>query len=120
MHVSCNVRTSAHRRLAYALGILFMGGEYMLAEYKRKTNIGVGVGIIFQIVGNVLTKPDDAAGVDPLVGLLFLFVGLGFFIWGCMSYSKGKGYHPAWGLLGLLSIVGLIVLVLFPDKYKDT
>ena len=90
----------------------------MLAEYKHKTNIGVGVGLILQVLGNFLLGPEDAEGAAPLIGLLVLFVGLGLFIWGCMSYSKGKGYHPAWGFLGLLSIIGLIVLVLFPDKHK--
>ena len=90
----------------------------MLAEYKRNTNIGVGIGLVLQIAGNLLIGPEDAVGAAPLIGLLLLFVGLGFFIWGCMSYSKGKGHHPAWGLLGLLSLIGLIILVLFPDKHK--
>jgi uncharacterized membrane protein len=91
----------------------------MLSEYKRKTNIGVGIGLVLQIIGNVLAGPGDAIGRAPLIGFFLLLIGLGFFIWGCMSYSKGKGHHPAWGLLGLLSIIGLIVLVLFPDKYKN-
>jgi len=91
----------------------------MLSEYKRKTNIGVGIGLILQIIGNVLAGPGDAIGRAPLIGVFLLLIGLGFFIWGCMSYSKGKGHHPAWGLLGLLSIIGLIVLVLFPDKHKN-
>ena len=91
----------------------------MLSEYKRKTNIGVGIGLILQIIGNVLVGPEDVVGRAPLIGVFLLIIGLGFFIWGCMSYSKGKGHHPAWGLLGLLSIIGLIVLVLSPDKHKN-
>jgi hypothetical protein len=44
--------------------------------------------------------------------------GLVLFIWGCTSYSKGKGYHLGWGFLGLLSLLGLIILALLPDKHK--
>jgi len=90
----------------------------MLAEYKRKANIGVGIGLVLQIMGNILIGPKEAVGSAPLVGLIALMAGPVFFIWGCMSYSKGKGHHSAWGLLGLLSIIGLIVLALFRDKHK--
>ena len=91
----------------------------MLAEYKRKTNIGVGMGIIIQFFGRYLIGSEDAVGAAPLFGVLLFFIGLAFFIWGCMSYSQGKGHHRAWGLLGLLSILGLIALFFFTDKYKE-
>jgi hypothetical protein len=40
------------------------------------------------------------------------------FIWGCMSYARGKGYHPLMGLFGLLYLPGLLVLVLLRDRRK--
>ena len=89
----------------------------MIQEYKNKTNIGVGLGILGHIAGSILTRQSD----NPLIlilGLLFLIAGLVLFIWGCWNYAKGKGYHGAWGLLGLLSCIGLIILVFFPDKHK--
>jgi hypothetical protein len=87
----------------------------MLAEYKTKTNIGVAIGLILEIAGRVMMMemPNLA-----LVGAIITLVGVVFFIWGCMSYAAGKGYSKLLGLLGLLSCIGLIVLVLLPDKNK--
>ena len=51
-------------------------------------------------------------------GLLIRLVGSVLFIIGCCYYAKGKGYHGAWGFLGLLSLTGLIVLVCMRDKHK--
>jgi hypothetical protein len=87
----------------------------MLAEYKRKTNIGVGLGMGLQIASRALTP--QGGGLAPLA-IVLVVGGIILFIWGCMSYAKGKGYNGAWGLLGLLSIIGLIILVLMPDKHK--
>ena len=88
----------------------------MLSEYKKKTNIGVGLGIITQIIANVVSA--GGGEWDMIIGGLLGFVGTVFFIYGCISYAKGKGHHGAWGILGLFSIIGLIILVLFPDKHK--
>ncbi len=86
----------------------------MLPEFKKNTNIGVGIGFVLQIVGQVLSKN----GMDG-IGFIVLLVGLATFIWGCGQYAKAKGYSPWFGALGLLSIIGLVVLVLFPDKHKN-
>jgi hypothetical protein len=86
----------------------------VLPEFKRTTNIGVGIGIVLQIAGKVLSM-DGMLGF----GFMLMLAGAITFIWGCGQYAKAKGYSPWFGLLGLLSIVGLIVLVLFPDKHKD-
>lgn len=52
------------------------------------------------------------------LGGFALLIGAAGIIWGCMNYAEGKG-HPKWlGLLGLLSVLGLIILVMFPDHYK--
>lgn len=84
----------------------------MLAEYKKKTNIGVGVGLLFQVIGRVLMTDGS-----PIGGLI-AFVGLVAFIWGCFSYAQGKGQSKWLGLLGLLSLLGLIILFFIPDKHK--
>ena len=85
----------------------------MLPEFKRNTNIGVGIGLLLQIGGRVLLR--SGFGV---LGLLVIAIGFAAFIWGCGQYAKAKGYSPWLGALGFLSIIGLIVLVLFPDKHK--
>jgi hypothetical protein len=87
----------------------------MLANYKKKTNIGVGLGILVQIAGYVLVH---AAGMDPGVVPLFNLVGIILIIYGCVMYAKGKGYTGWLGLLGLLHLIGLIILAVMPDKHK--
>ena len=87
----------------------------MLEEKKNNTNIGVGLGIVTQIVGQVLQSQGGAMGT---IGLVVSLGGLALFVWGCFNYAEGKGYSPFLGLLGLLSCLGLIILVILPDKHK--
>ena len=86
----------------------------MLAEKKRDTNIGVGIGFVLQLAGNVLQArgarwPRPASCCSRRASDLHL---------GCMSYCEGKGHSKWLGLLGLLSIVGLLILVFLPDRHK--
>ena len=83
----------------------------MLSQYKSKTNLYIGIGLVLQIAQMVFFG-------DSLLGLLSVLVGWVLFIIGCCCYSKGKGHSAAWGLLGLLSLIGLVLLVMFPDKNK--
>jgi len=53
------------------------------------------------------------------VAAVFAWGGILLFIWGLWNYARGKGYKGTWGLLGLLSVFGLIILAFFPDKKKD-
>jgi hypothetical protein len=86
----------------------------MIAEYKRKTNWGVGLGLVALVSGNAM-----AAGAGGIGGRGLMVIGIGLFIWGCVSYAKAKGQHPAWGILGLFSIFGLIALVLMKDRHAE-
>ncbi|WP_329742174.1 hypothetical protein [Dyella sp. A6] len=86
----------------------------MLAEYKRSTNIGVGLGLVAEIAGRLLVR----AG-NPGFGLLILLVGYVLFIWGCTQYAKGKGHSGWFGVLGLFSLLGLLVLFFLPDHHKQ-
>ncbi len=80
----------------------------MLAECKTNTNVGVGLGIILQIMGGM---------TNGFLGILLSLAGTAAFLWGCFNYAKGKGYPSVLGLLGLLSCLGLIILVVLPDKH---
>ena len=86
----------------------------MLPQYKKNTNIGIGISLVAQIAGLALAKN----GMGGIV-LVLLIAGFVSFIWGCGQYAKAKGYSAWFGALGLFSIIGLVVLVLFPDKHKD-
>ena len=87
----------------------------MLAEHKKNTNIGVGVGLIATAISFPLMGSADTA----IIGVIFFLVGGILFLWGCGNYAKAKGYTGFLGILGLLHLLGLIVLVLLPDKHKD-
>jgi len=73
------------------------------------------LGIILQLVGRMLAAENESLA---FVGLALTLVGLVFFVWGCMNYAEGKGHSKWLGLLGLLSCIGLIVLIFLPDRNK--
>ncbi|MGH2750762.1 MAG: hypothetical protein ACRDK3_07805 [Actinomycetota bacterium] len=89
----------------------------MDAAHKQRTNLGVGLGLGVQIAGRVLQGSPSSA--TAALGALLVAGGLAVFVWGCAMYMQGKGYHSAWGLLGLLSVIGLIVLVLLRDRQPE-
>ena len=96
----------------------------MIAEYQKKSNIGVGVGFVMELAGRVLMAVSGSSGSAPpsvplvALGAVIAIVGVVLFIWGCVQYSLGKGQSGWLGALGLLSCLGLIVLILLPDKTK--
>jgi len=90
----------------------------MIGEYRLRTNIGVGLGIIAQIVGFYVSYYVHI-GIILWLAAIVIYGGFLLFIWGLWNYAKGKGYKGVWGLLGLFSIFGFIVLALFPDKKKN-
>jgi hypothetical protein len=98
----------------------------MLAAEKRKTNIGVGIGIALMTGGAILEGAGSVIligipnllSVSPLAGVMMV-AGMASFTWGCFMYAQGKGYSQLMGLFGLLSFVGLVILALMPDRHPE-
>ena len=86
----------------------------MIAEKKSQANKGLGAGLLLAIGAGIVSGSVSA----ELGGLLYL-VAAGAWVWGCFKYAEAKGYHPAFGLLGLATLLGLIVLAVLPDKHKE-
>jgi hypothetical protein len=47
-----------------------------------------------------------------LAGTVLLIIGLGY-------YARAKGHSGWWGMLGLLSCLGLIILAFLPDRVPN-
>jgi len=91
-----------------------------LAEKKRlqtKSNILVLIAIagLVVFVGIGVNLEPNSPLVMPLVILRLLLIIP--WLWGLSEYSKSKGYSGVWCLLGLIGCIGLLILVVMPDKY---
>ena len=76
----------------------------MIAKFNR-ISLAVGIpGLILQTIGygNFLSP-------FYLLGTILLILGLVF-------YAMSRGRHPAWGLFGFLSCLGVIVLYFLKDR----
>ncbi len=80
----------------------------MIRDYAKYTNQFVLLGVVLQLAGRLLWS-------GTAYGETACFCGSVSFIIGCYYYAKGKGRSGYWCLLGLLSIVGLVILVCLPD-----
>jgi len=89
----------------------------MVAEYQKRSNVGIGIGIGTQILGKAIMGTAGATALG-VCGAVLAIAGAVLFIWGCCQYAIGKGYSGTTGLLGLLSVFGLIALVVIPDRRK--
>ncbi len=84
----------------------------MIESKKQQAALGICGGIVANMSGFVLQ-------VEGVARIVWLSVGLGLFAWGAMSLAQAKGYSRWWGLLALVTIVGMLVLVLLPDCHRD-
>ncbi len=87
----------------------------MIAQHRTRSNLGIASGLLLSIAGRLLIASGENSAMWA-VGILALLTGGGLFIWGCVEYALAKGRHPAWGLLGLASILGLVLLVVLQDR----
>ena len=85
----------------------------MQPEKRTKTNVGVGIGLILQMLGFTFARKEDTTAI---LGIVLLVASVPIFVWGCMNYAEGKGHSKSFGLVGLTGLIGLIVLVLLPDR----
>jgi len=90
----------------------------MLVEYKKKTNIGIGLAIVAFFAALLINSLSESQIVSVVAYVLMTSV-MPLWIFGVWCYAKGKGYHGAWGLLGVFTLIGLIILACFPDRHKS-
>ena len=85
------------------------------SEYKKVANLWLIVGFVIWFASNAIRQYYPSI---IIMGWILFFIGYSMFIFGCINYVKAKGYHWAIGFLGMLNLIGLIILVLLPDKNK--
>lgn len=92
--------------------------EFKRALLKRcMLEMAMGAVMLSPVLMNLLRHKWDQTGSGLMV-LLFVPLSVVLFVLACIDYARSKGLHPAMGLLGLASIFGLMVLSLWPDRYK--
>ena len=89
----------------------------MLQQYKKKINLGIGIGLILSLGGKVISSnPNETIA---LLGSILGLMGIPIFIYGLSMYAKAKGRSWVWGILGFLNLIGLIILYFLKDLEKD-
>jgi len=87
----------------------------MRSEKEAGAYVGIAIGIICELVGSMIASGKGGAAV---FGGIITLIGVVFLVGGCMNYATLKGYSKWVGLIGVLSCVGLIVLILLPDHHR--
>lgn len=87
----------------------------MLAREKKNGTTAIVLGIALEVAGQVL------AGLTDIPSFSLMIVGGAVcFLYGCVQIAKAKGQPWFYGLLGMLSCIGLAVLwFVIEDKHKD-
>ena len=86
---------------------------------KNQKSLIYGItGLVLQ-VGGLFVAP-VANEIDPATGPLFtmtaMLAGIALLIVGLGYYASAKGHSWVWGLVGMLSIIGLLILAALPDR----
>jgi hypothetical protein len=87
----------------------------------KKARILVLISMFTYILGIGLISAIFLPDLPNLASSLRAFLQIScfvVFIWGCVELAKAKGYHPIWGMLGILQLIGLIILIVLPNKNK--
>ena len=85
----------------------------MRSGTARRVNLGIVASIGVSIPAYYAQQSHEL-GLQ-ILAIPFGLVATGLWFWACGQYVIGKGRSPWLALLGLLSCIGLLVLVLIPD-----
>jgi hypothetical protein len=101
--------------IGQTIQIIQGGGKTITRSQADKFLIN---GFVVWVAGNILRAMYSQPNPLFFLGYLIFIIGYGTFIYGCMLYAKSKGYNRWLGLFGLLNLLGLVVLAIFPNKLK--
>lgn len=71
------------------------------------------VGLVAQIWGQFVVRGSSGG---TWLAWTALIGGYAVSVFGCIGLAKERGYSPIVGLIGLLSCIGLVILLVLPDN----
>lgn len=77
--------------------------------------IAGGIGLSLAYTGSPLL-PFKIGALIRVVAMLGVWV---CWVEGCFLIAKGKGHPDRWGWFGLFWVVGLVVVLLLPDRTRE-
>jgi hypothetical protein len=81
------------------------------AEHRKPAIRGIIAWVVLYLAGGALNRTGHHVVGDPLMVL-----GIALLLWGAFHLTKGKGYSPWLCLVALVPILGIIALLLVPDR----
>ncbi|KPL90417.1 hypothetical protein [Herpetosiphon geysericola] len=84
---------------------------------RRRSNIAFGLCIVAIIIGGLLLNT-NAGSSDPIVSSIFFVLGTVAWVTAWCFSTKSKGYSPWLGLISILGVLGMIVLMIIPNRNK--
>jgi len=85
----------------------------------KSSNFPAGDGDWADIATAILINSLSESQIVTTIAFLVRSITMPLWIFGVWCYAKGKGYHGAWGLLGVFTLIGLTILACFPDRHKS-
>jgi|GEM_PF-5927724 hypothetical protein len=83
-------------------------------DFVYSSNICIALSIFLAIYLNAIGK--DPIPSNMIIGAAIAFLTVSLFVWGCVNFSRWKGYSGWLGIAGYLLIPGLLVLYFLPNK----
>ncbi|MBM7846199.1 hypothetical protein [Herpetosiphon giganteus] len=84
---------------------------------RRRSNIAFGLCIVGSIIGGFLLNNNRIEPERTLSLIAFALAGIAWVTAWCFS-TKSKGYSPWLGLVSILGVLGMIVLMVIPNRNK--
>ena len=103
----------------------------LIASHRKKSNMGIGIALLLAVLFFILLSIGEQSPEwstrtsDPLINglpillVFILIISTILWYWGLYHYAKSKGQSGWAALLGLLNFIGLLVLILLPNKLKN-
>lgn len=85
---------------------------------RQKATLYQGGGIVLMALVYGLGQSLFSAGAHAWLLYIGFAAAVASWLYGCMLSASARGYHRAVGLLGLLTLPGLLILALLPDRTK--